>query len=230
MVTLVGNYLESLTSSKFQHILCHYIEGTDHQEDTMITPIIWATAAVLYALFYSWYIGFQKKVTAQEAEALVRRYEKDSALTSKQLISIGSFLANDDGKDFVMVNLLHLKQPVKESRRKLETYQKVFLGQLLKKAGHPVMFGRAASSNIENLDCESADDWTAFGMVRYRSRRDMLEILLDTINSDHHQLKLESMQKTFAFPAAPWSMVGGPKILVPMGLALLAMILELAQA
>jgi hypothetical protein len=193
----------------------------------MNTLIIWAIAALLYGIFYSWYIGFRQRVTAEEVAALLARYEKDSAMTDKQATSISTFLCNDDGKDFVMVNLLHLKQPLKESRTKLETYQKIFLGQLLKKAGHPVMFGRAASTNIENLECDSADNWTAFGLVRYRSRRDFLEILFDTINSEHHQLKLDSMQKTLAFPSAPWSMTGGPKLLVPMALALLAMILQL---
>jgi hypothetical protein len=193
----------------------------------MNTLIIWAIAALLYGIFYSWYIGFRQRVTAEEVVALLARYEKDSAMTDKQATSISTFLFNDDGKDFVMVNLLHLKQPLKESRTKLETYQKIFLGQLLKKAGHPVMFGRAASTNIENLECDAADNWTAFGLVRYRSRRDLLEILFDTINSEHHQLKLDSMQKTLAFPSAPWSMTGGPKLLVPMALALLAMILQL---
>jgi hypothetical protein len=196
----------------------------------MITQIIWAIAVILYGVFYSWYIGFRKKVTPQEAEALMAHIKRDTAIAPKRLMSIESFLGNDDGKDFVMVNLLHLKRPFKESREKLEVYQKIFLGKLAKKAGHPVMFGRAASGNIENLDCDAADGWTAFGLVRYRSRRDLLEMLLETIDSEHHQLKLDSMEKTFAFPSAPWSIVGGPKVLVPMAIALLAMVFQLAMA
>ena len=196
----------------------------------MVTLIIYAVAIALYGLFYCWYVGFRQKVTTEEVEALITRYQKGSAITPELAASLGVFFGNDDGKDFVMVNLLHLKQPLKESRTKLEAYQKIFLGQLLKKAGHPVMFGRAASTNIENLNCDTANDWTAFGMVRYRSRRDLLEMLLGTINSEHHKLKLDALQKTLGFPSAPWSMMGGPKILVPMALALLAMILQLALA
>jgi hypothetical protein len=194
----------------------------------MITLIIWAVAIALYGLFYSWYIGFRQKVTTEEVALMITRYQNDSAIAPEQAASLSLFLGNDDGKDFVMVNLLHLKQPLKESRAKLETYQKIFLGRLFKKAGHPVMFGRAASTNIENLNCDMANNWTAFGMVRYRSRRDFLEILEDTIGSQHHQLKLDALQKTLAFPSAPWSMMGGPKILVPMSLALLAMMLQQA--
>ena len=101
-----------------------------------------------------------------------------------------------------MVNLLDLAKPRRESSKKLAAYQKVFLGALLRKAGHPVFVATAASGNIENVACEHADDWSAAGMVRYRSRRDLLEILPETFGSEHHALKLASLDKTFAFPAA----------------------------
>ena len=92
--------------------------------------------------------------------------------TDKQRESLREFLSKDDGKDFVMVNLLQLKIPRKESQEKLGIYQKIFLGALLRKAGHPVLIARAAAGNIENVDCDHSDDWGAAGMIRYRSRRD----------------------------------------------------------
>ena len=196
----------------------------------MSAVIIWIIAVLAYVVFWLWYVGFQKKITPQEVETCMRVFDHDDSWTLNQMEHLRSFLLADDGKDFVMVNLLHLKSPKKESLEKLNTYQKIFLGSLLRKAGHPVMIARAASGNVENVACDHADDWSAAGMIRYRSRRDLMNILPATIGSEHHGLKLESLEKTFAFPASPWFMFGGPRIVVALGIALLASVLHITTA
>lgn len=194
----------------------------------MSAVTIWTAAALAYALFWFWYVGFQKKVTPQEVEATMRLFDGSGDWTTRQQEHLRKFLLEDDGKDFVMVNLLHLKSPRKESREKLAKYQKIFLGSLLRKAGHPVMVATAASGNVENVACDHTDGWGAAGMIRYRSRRDLMNMLPATIGSDHHNLKLESLEKTFAFPASPWFMLGGPRIVVALAIALVAAITQLA--
>jgi len=196
----------------------------------MSAVMIWIIAVLAYVAFWFWYVGFQKKVTPQEVAATMSIFEHDDTWTNTQKEHLRNFLLDDDGKDFVMVNLLHLKSPKKESLEKLNTYQKIFLGSLLRKAGHPIMIARAASGNVENVACDHADDWSAAGMVRYRSRRDLMNILPATIGSEHHGLKLESLEKTFAFPASPWFMFGGPRIVVALGIALLASVLHIMTA
>ena len=196
----------------------------------MSAVMIWIIAVLAYVAFWFWYVGFQKKVTPQEVAATMSIFEHDDTWTATQKEHLRNFLLDDDGKDFVMVNLLHLKSPKKESLEKLNTYQKIFLGSLLRKAGHPVMIARAASGNVENVACDHADDWSAAGMVRYRSRRDLMNILPATIGSKHHGLKLESLEKTFAFPASPWFVFGGPRIVVALGIALLAALIHIATA
>lgn len=194
-----------------------------------MTPIaIWSLALLLYAAFWSWYVGFRRKITPTEVEETMRRLDSAASWTEKQRKHIHSFLASDDGKDFVMVNLLHLKEPRADSRQKLNAYTKIFLGALLRKAGHPVMVATAASGNIENIGCEQADDWTAAGMIRYRSRRDLMEMLPSTVGSEHHGLKLEALEKTLAFPSSPWFMPGGPRVVVALTIALFAALLQLA--
>ena len=193
----------------------------------MSTTLIWLIALLTYALFYCWYIGFRSRVTPAEIERTMAIL--DAGLVDETRKShLRHFLANDDGKDFVMVNLLELAKPRKESSKNLNAYQKIFLGQLLRKAGHPILIARAASGNIENVACQEFDNWTAAGMVRYRSRRDLMEILPATIGSEHHELKLSALDKTFAFPASPWFVVGGPKLLVPLLIALIAAVTQLS--
>lgn len=194
----------------------------------MTTSAIWATATLSYALFWCWYVGFRRKVTPPEVEDTLRLLDVHEFGTENQRAHLRHFLANDDGRDFVMVNLLHLQAPRGESRKKLEAYQKIFLGALLRKAGHPVMMARAAAGNIENVACDHADDWTAAGMVRYRSRRDFMEMLPSTVGSAHHDLKLAALEKTLAFPASPWFMLGGPRVVVALSIALIAAIIQSA--
>jgi hypothetical protein len=193
----------------------------------MAPTLIWLIALLTYALFYCWYIGFRSRVTPAEIERTMATL--DAGLVDETRKShLRHFLANDDGKDFVMVNLLELAKPRKESSKNLNAYQKIFLGQLLRKAGHPILIARAASGNIENVACQEFDNWTAAGMVRYRSRRDLMEILPATIGSEHHELKLSALDKTYAFPASPWFVVGGPKLLVPLLIALIAAVTQLS--
>ncbi len=194
----------------------------------MIPSTIWTIAVAAYALFWFWYVGFRRKVTPLEVEQTIQLLDTHNFGTTQQRAHLRRFLTNDDGRDFVMVNLLHLKAPLGESREKLEAYQKIFLGALLRKAGHPVMMARAASGNLENVAADQMDDWTAAGMIRYRSRRDFMEVLPATVGSAHHGLKLESLEKTFAFPASPWFMLGGPRIVVALGIALIAACVQLS--
>jgi hypothetical protein len=75
---------------------------------------------------------------------------------------------------------------------------------------------------------DHADNWSAAGMVRYRSRLDFMDMLPTTVGSDHHHLKLASLEKTFAFPSSPWFMFGGPRLVVALAIALIAALLHLA--
>jgi hypothetical protein len=190
--------------------------------------MIWGLAFVLYALFWLWYVGFRPRVTAEEVGETMKLFSGSGEWTEQQQENLRNFLTNDNGKDFVMVNLLLLNAPVAESRKKLRTYQKIFLGSLLRKAGHPVFVAMAASGNVENVASDHDEGWGAAGMIRYRSRRDLMEILPATIGSEHHGLKLAALERTFAFPASPWFLFGGPKLLAPLVLGLIAALVHLS--
>ena len=193
----------------------------------MLNPlVIYATASFTYALFWLWYVGFTRQMTPALIEQTIAAISDDNSemMTDTHRKNIRHLLENDDGKDFVMVNLLTLKRPTKESRENLNIYSKIFLGRLLKRAGHPVGYAMAASGKIEFLGVPTSEEWDSAFLVRYRSRKDFAEVIIDTAGSEHHGLKMSSLDRTFAFPASPWSIFGGPKILVPLLLALIAAI------
>ncbi len=186
-----------------------------------MTPTsIWLGAAIIYALFWTWYVGFGGKASPELIDAALAAAAEENQ-DEERLQNLRQFFENDDGKQFVMVNALHIKQPVEESMAKLQVYQKAFLGTLLKRAGHPVFMGRASANNIEahNID---ADNWSAGALVRYRSRADLAHMIKDFAGGEEHGLKLVALEKTFAFPVSPVIMLGSVPVLFGLLLSLLA--------
>ena len=182
---------------------------------------IWSAAALLYFIFWAWYMGFKGKLSEAEVEHYVQRFE-EAGITEDTLANLRNFLAKDDGREWFMINLLELKSPKRESAKLLQSYSKIFMAGMFKRGGHPFFIANAQAKNIENLHCDQADNWTSTGIVRYRSRRDCAETLLDTFGSDHHGDKLAALEKTLAFPATTSLLMGSPRVLVAMGLALIA--------
>jgi hypothetical protein len=197
-------------------------------ETSMISALgIWSAAAILYAIFWLWYVGFRGKLSEAEVAEYLQRFES-LGLAPDRLENLHHFLSNDDGREWFMVNLLEMKAPKRESIQLLRSYTKIFLGGLLKRGGHPFFVANAQAKNIESLHSEQANNWDSIGLVRYRSRRDLAEMLLDTFGSEHHANKLASLEKTFAFPATTGLLLGSPRVLVPMGLALIAALTQIA--
>ena len=183
--------------------------------------IIWGVAIVAYCLFWAWYVGFGSKISEQDLNRYMACVEQ-TELSEESVASFRNFFANDDGKEFFMVNLLLLKEPKNESRQLLNKYTSIFVGKLIKRAGHPYFVGLAQARNIENLNCEVVDGWTRTALMRYRSRKDLGELLVDTFRSEHHGFKLAALEKTFAFPASAILNIGSVRSLVGLVIALIA--------
>lgn len=186
----------------------------------MDITIIWIVMAVLYTVFWLWYSGIKGKLSQAEVEYYMQQFES-KGVNADNLSNLRHFLEKDDGREWFMINLLELKSPKRESSKLLQRYTKTFMAGMLRRAGHPFFVAIAAAKNIENLNCHEADNWTSTGIVRYRSRRDCAETLLDTFGSDHHADKLASLTKTLAFPATANVLMGSPRVLLAMSAALI---------
>ena len=186
----------------------------------MDITLIWIVMAVLYAVFWLWYSGTKGKLSQTEVESYMQQFESKGVNTDN-LANLRHFLEKDDGREWFMINLLELKSPKRDSSKLLQRYTKTFMAGMFRRAGHPFFVAIAAAKNIENLNCDDADNWSSTGIVRYRSRRDCAETLLDTFGSDHHADKLASLTKTLAFPATANLLMGSPRVLVAMSAALI---------
>jgi hypothetical protein len=192
----------------------------------MIGIVIWALAATLYGLFWLWYVGLGRPVTEEETERYIDVLSQGDVEQSS-LDNFRQFFQRDDGKEFFIVNALVLKQPKKQAMEHLIQYQQVFMSRILKRAGHPQIITVARATSIEGLDDGGTNDWQTLALVRYRSRRDFGEIMSDTFGSDHHEHKLAALEKTFAIPAVAQVNASSVRVLVALGVALGAAVLQL---
>ena len=187
--------------------------------------VIWIIALSLYALFWLWYCGLKGRLSKHEVEIFISSFEA-KGLSERALSNIREFLEQDDGREFFMVNLLELKSPKRESQTLLMGYFKKFMSGMIPRGGHPLFLAKAAAKNIENLNCEHADNWSSAGIIRYRSRRDFAQTVLKTFGSEHHAGKLSSLEKTLAFPSTTTLLFGSPKIIIALVLGLAAAVTQ----
>lgn len=204
----------------------------------MTTPfIIWISALALYAIFWLWYVGFRKPLSAKEIDDYLDKLEAVNPNDNNDLGDLRHFLENDTGKSFVMVNSVQLKptpdlvEGVKEGDSSLKTliaYHKPFMKMMFKRAGIGIFQGRMATKSIDVIGIDNAEDWTISAINRFRSRRDFIEIMITPEFHEKHELKYAALSKSIATPVDPWFQLGGVPLTVGLIVALGAALLHIA--
>ncbi len=181
-----------------------------------MTSILLSVIGLLYALFWFWYTGRQRPLTQQEIDSYMPKL-RASNTDEMVLARIHDFMASDTGKGFVMVNLLQLRDTAPDAESAsgiLQKYSNVFLSKLLRRAGHPIAFGQVAGDAVELWGVEDDAKWTTVGLIRYRSRRDLIEMVVDPAFAEIHPFKEQALQKTIAVPVAPWFSLSDLRLIV----------------
>jgi hypothetical protein len=196
--------------------------------------IIWLLLAATYLVFFSWYTSFEGPLTDAEIEHYMSRLEtRSEGGNPEQLAIVRKFMESDTGDDFVMWNVIDFhEQPLQvtgveageTSAEVLGKYMAYMYPALFSRASHPVIFGSAAGKSMEEFGVRGLRVWDQGAGMRYRSRRDMLDIVVNPDFQGPHQFKVAAIEKTFAFPADPWFQLGDPRLV----LALLWLVLGLS--
>lgn len=192
-----------------------------------ITKWTWLVIAATYLGFFSWYTSFKGPLSPQEIEYYI---EKVNA-TSEELASFRKFMEQDDGRDFVMINIMEIYdtplqiegvEPGETTDQVLAKYMEYMFPAMLSKASHPVFSGDAASLlAMDIMNADGMETWTGAAGVRYRSRRDMIEISTNPEFAGRHEFKVAALAKTIAFPVAPFNYLGDPRLLLALLLGLI---------
>ena len=81
--------------------------------------------------------------------------------------------------------------------------------------------GSAVYPAMDVVGIEGAETWDQAALFRYRSRRDLLEIVTNPAFSGEHHFKTAALDKTIAYPIETQLYLSDPRLL--LGLILLAL-------
>ena len=205
-----------------------------------MNPWLWAGALAVYVAFRAWYDNWRGPVSASEAKALLERLAKTGAGDNgrNDLSVLERFLAEDDGREFFMLNLVRLsRDPVADpetgelrpAREVMTGYTKMFMPALFARGGHPALAARKVGGYVDTWGMEPGPDWSLMGYMRYRSRRDLLMLASDPRFAGAHEFKFAAMPQTFNFPTRPTiQTLAGPRLTVGLAVALIAAIAQIA--
>lgn len=188
---------------------------------------------LIWMLFFSWYTSFSGPLTEAEIAGYMAQLEA-SERSPEDIAVIRRFLETDTGDDFVMLNVIEMHEEPRQisgvattdsSADVLARYMAYMWPALLSRACHPVMFGSAAADALEVWGIDGEGRWSQAAFMRYRSRRDMLEIAGNPEFQGPHEFKQAAMARTIAFPVDPWVSAGDPRWLLGLVLTIVGLLL-----
>ena len=195
------------------------------------TTWTWLIIAVIYLAFFSWYTSFEGPLTEAEVEHYLELSKtQDPNSSAEDLARIRAFMEEDTGDDFVMINVIHLYNtplqidgvaPGDTTDDVLAKYMEYMLPAMLTRASHPVFRGPAVSPAMDIMNAKGMEIWSAGAGVRYRSRRDLLEIGTNPAFVGRHEFKVAAMVKTIAFLVDPFNYLGDPRLVLALLLGLI---------
>jgi hypothetical protein len=190
------------------------------------TKWIWAILTGLYVIFFSWYTSFGGPLSDEEIAHYIALIEnRQPAPPPERVAMLRKFLEEDTGDDFVMINVIDMYEtplqvdgvePGETSDEVLAKYMEYMIPELLVRASHPVLYGQAANTAMDLMNADGMEKWSTGAGMRYRSRRDMVEIASNPAFAGSHAFKIAAMRKTIAFPIDPWIQLGDPRVVLAL--------------
>ncbi|MFT7652454.1 MAG: hypothetical protein ACI9UU_001562 [Candidatus Azotimanducaceae bacterium] len=202
----------------------------------MTATKIWTVCGLLYACFFYWYTSFGGPLTAVEIEGYLDAMEARTPPAPAETVALlRRFLEEDTGDDFVMVNVIEMYdtplqiegvEAGESSAEVLDKYMAYMYPALFSRASHPVLFGTAANTAMDIVNAPGMSRWTTGAGMRYRSRRDLMDIASNPAFSGSHDFKIAAMAKTIAFPIDPWFQLGDPRLVLGLLLGFIGALLS----
>ncbi len=200
---------------------------------------IFYTALVLvYAVFFLWYGGSGEPVTQAELETYVETVRKNSAERGvdpgENIEHMRTLASTDNGDEFLMVNLMKYREKAlypadspwandPDPQNANARYSEIIIPLLVKHGGHPVLLAPVVGTFI--IEGEWAG-WDDVAIVRYRSVRDMFEMIVDISQAGGAEHKWASMEQTQVFPVQATISLISVRLLVAGLLLVLALVVR----
>jgi hypothetical protein len=185
---------------------------------------IWlACLGLIYASFWIWYGGNGDPISEEEGLEMLAEIERlhgvrlEDTPEGSMSRNLRDMLPNDDGKEFYAVNL-ETRAAGPEAQEAEAKYAAIVMPLLLERGGHPVFLSERAGLMLgkygENVD--------RVAVVRYRSLRDLLDMIADEKMVEGNAFKNASLAHTEVFITRPTITFVQVRLMVGMLLALIA--------
>lgn len=195
---------------------------------------LWLLPAVIYAVFTFWYTDFGGPLSDAEIQQNIDAMHSNG-VSEERIASMTRFMREDTGRQILMINALDLNpnppdvpgaEPGETGEQLMARYMAHMLPALLRRASHPVLVGDAVFTAVDVVGIHNAEQWQSGAVVRYRSRRTLMEIVTDPTFMDPHHFKMASLEKTIAFPIEPQLYLGDPRLLLALFLLAVTALLD----
>jgi hypothetical protein len=194
---------------------------------------IFVPLALLYFVFWLWYGGNGQPMSPQEIEEALHKLRSTDPThdKSEEIEDVRQLLMSDDGKEFVMQNLVRYRAKAlypegssfsDDPREADKRYGKSIMGDLLRYGNLLIFIARKSGDFVKP---EGEDPWHYVAMVRYRSRRDFVRFATRANQADKFMHKWAAIEKTHVFPVKPLISLFAVRTLVALTLFSLGVLL-----
>ena len=169
---------------------------------------IFIVGAILIILLQLWYKGLQKPLSKKEIETHLAYFQQHPQKHT-DIEVFKQFMLKDDGKEICMANFVSLHQgnithPITgqevDAYNAVQDYMKKLLGIVAKKACHPIYVAYKVGGHVDSWGSDDDIDFRGLQMMRYRSRRDFIELMLHPNLEQGLAIKFAAIAKTISYP------------------------------
>ncbi|MES0872726.1 hypothetical protein [Sinimarinibacterium thermocellulolyticum] len=197
--------------------------------------VLVAALLLLYAGFIAWYdadraVLSEADLAAYFAQIRARAGSSEGEGHGQERLfeELRRLAASDDGDEFYMLNLIDFRDEAQYPPGSAyggsaldadARYNRAIVPVLLRHGGHPLFLGTPMGRFLDEPGDHTA--WERVALVRYRSRRDLVEMVVALAGAGIGVHKWASIEKTQVFPVKP--VFGLFFVRVPVALLLAAL-------
>ena len=205
----------------------------------------WLILGEVYIGFFFWYTDMGGKLSQEEIQIFIKKHEQniindgvspDSEEFQLRIDFLKKFMEEDNGKQFIMVNNIEMNKnpgdvvganPGESADQLMSRYMEYMWPNLLKRASHPIFMSNAVYQSMDLVGIEGAETWDQAALMRYKSRRTMMEIVTNPNMMNRHDFKIAALQKTIAYPVEPFGFYSDMRLIFGMLIAIVGLSIRL---
>ncbi|MEM7439694.1 MAG: hypothetical protein AAF393_08850 [Pseudomonadota bacterium] len=175
------------------------------------TAILLAPFLALLLAFYAWHTPLRGPLSEAEVDDFLAKQAEIGGNQWADSEAFEAFLRNDDGRPFVMINLMEFRDAadypsgyVSESKDGASAdaaYGRAVLPLLLRRGSYPISQAVRQHTIINSVG-PTAGQFDTLAIVRYRSRRDLIDMITSDAFLAAEVYKWASLENTLVAPAS----------------------------